>query len=128
MSDLKALADQLRAHESELMPTYEELARAAEAPAEVKIVHQLRAYQRLQLLSLELLGDRVPERFLGFGRVTASDVNIRSAPNGQAGLVGKAQQGDQVIICSYQGYWVEVQVMHGPSGYIFRDYVQEEGG
>ncbi|MDI3317935.1 MAG: SH3 domain-containing protein [Bacillota bacterium] len=128
MGDLKAMADQIRAHESELVPHYEELARAAQTPAEIKIVHQLKSYQRLQLLSLELLGDRVPERFLGFGRVSADDVNIRSAPNGQSSLVGKVRQGDQVIICSYQGYWVEVQVMHGPSGYIFRDYVQEEGG
>ena len=126
MAEVQHLVQELLESEEAMKPLYEELARSVTGRNEQKVASQLLQYERLQILSLQLLQGDVPESFLGFGRVKGDGVNVREAPSSRSELVRHAHDGEQVIVCGYEGYWVEVQTLSGAKGWIFKDYVQPE--
>lgn len=126
VSGLRDVAARLREQEGGLAGGYEELEGAADREVERSLAGQVARYQRLQLMSLELLADGVPEPFMGFGLVNGEEVNLREGPGGRFPLVGRLARGEMVILKGYNGYWVQVQVPKGRSGYVFKDYVQQE--
>ncbi len=126
MSNLREVASGLRSQEEALADGYRALEEAAGREVERKVVAQIVNFQRLQLASLALLAGGLPEPFLGFGHITADDVNMREGPGGRYQVVGKLARGDMVIIQGYAGYWVQVLVPGGQGGFVFKDYVQQE--
>lgn len=126
MSNLREVASGLRSQEEALAEGYRALQEAAGREVERKVVAQIVNFQRLQLASLALLADGLPEPFLGFGHVTADDVNMREGPGGRYQVVGKLSRGEMVIIQGYAGYWVQVLVPGGQGGFVFKDYVHQE--
>ena len=126
MADVKELAGRLREEEERLLELYEEVSGAAVGDVDGRIAKQIAEYQKLQLKCLELLAGELPERFMGFGRVVNDSVNLREGPGGSYSLVQKLDRGEAVIIQEYAGYWVRVQVPGGPSGFTFKDYIQQE--
>lgn len=126
MAGLFETAGRLREQEEQIAEGYKELHRAAVRDVEKRLAEQIANFQRLQVLSLDLLAEGVPEQFLGFGRITGEDVNLREGPGGRYPLVGKLDKGDVVIVQGVDGYWVQVQVPRGRSGYVFKDYIQQE--
>lgn len=126
MGRLRELASRLRELESALLDGYREIGESAEREVEKRLAAQIGNFQRLQVVSLELMAEGVPEQFHGLGRITSDDVNLREGPGGKYPLLGSLSQGDLVIILGFSGYWVQVSVPHGPTGFVFKDYVQQE--
>ncbi len=126
MASLYETASRLKEREESLTEDYRALPQAALRDVEKKLAEQIANFQRLQVMSLDLLAEGVPEQFLGFGRVTGEDVNLREGPGGRYPLIGKLDRGEMVIVQGYDGFWVQVQVPRGRSGYIFKDYLQQE--
>lgn len=126
MGRLQELAGRLREREGELWEGYRELEEGTGSEVERRVAAQLVNFQRLQMATLEILAAGVPEEFLGLGRIVAEDVNLREGPGGRYPLVRKLARGELVMILGYSGYWTHVSVPRGPSGYVFKDYVQQE--
>lgn len=126
MSNLHDLAGHLRSREAGLVEEYKALVENTSFDAEKKLASQLADFQRFQTIGLELLAEGVPDQFFGFGRITSDDVNLREGPGARYDLVSKLSQGELVIIRGFSSLWVEVQVPRGPSGYVFKDYLQQE--
>lgn len=126
MADLKELASSLCASEQGLGEAYRSLYDSAVGEAEKKLAKQLADFQRFQVLGLEMLCEGVPDQFLGFGRITADDVNLREGPGSRYALIDKISEGELVIIQGFNGLWVQVQVPRGKRGYVFKDYVLQE--
>ncbi len=126
MGRVQELAARLREREGELWGGYRELEEGAGSDVERRVAAQLVNFQRLQMATLEILADGVPEEFLGLGRIVADDVNLREGPGGRHLLVRKLTRGDLVMILGYSGYWTQVRLLRGPTGYVFKDYVQQE--
>lgn len=126
MSNLQQTAQRLREQEAALQGSYQELAGAASRDMERNLIAQTAKFQHLQLVSLDLLLEGVPDQFLGLGRVLADDVNLREGPGARYPLVGQLRAGDFVVIRAHEGLWVEIQVPKGPSGFVFKDYVSQE--
>ncbi|MBX6378528.1 MAG: SH3 domain-containing protein [Clostridia bacterium] len=122
----REMAERLRSREEELSAEYQELARLPGSPGEERLIRQLLNFQRFQVMTLELLCEGVPERFIGFGQVSEDDVNLREGPGGGYPVVERLKRGQPLVLLSTHGYWVEVQVPRGRSGYVFKDYVQQE--
>ena len=57
---------------------------------------------------------------------TGNDVNIRDKPNGIS--LGKANKGDKMRVIKHEGDWalVEIEVKTKISGYMFRQYIEED--
>ena len=128
MSRIKDLAAELRAEERPLLERYRELIAAAATETERRLAQMMYNYQRFQLQSLELFQDRVPERFHCFAVITHDDVNVRQRPSGKSEAVARLGRGTPVIVMSFQGFWAEVQLVGGETGYVFKDYVRCEAG
>lgn len=126
MSSLQSTAQRLREQEAALQGLYQEMAETASRDMERSLISQAMKFQHLQLVSLDLLFEGVPEQFRGLGRVLADDVNLREGPGARFPLVGKLRTGEFVVIRGQEGLWVEVQVPKGPSGFLFKDYVAQE--
>ena len=128
MSRIKDLAAELREEERPLLERYRELIEAAATETERRLAQMMYNYQRFQLQSLELFQDRVPERFHCFAVITHDDVNVRQRPSGKSEAVARLGRGTPVIVMSFQGFWAEVQLVGGETGYVFKDYVRCEAG
>lgn len=126
MSNLREAAMRLREQEEALAADYRLLENAAARDVERRVVGQILNFQRLQLASLALLADGVPEPFMGFGHIVADDVNMREGPGGRYQAVDRLAKGTMVVIQGYSGYWVQVVVPGGRGGFVFKDYVQQE--
>lgn len=126
MSRLREVANRLREQEGMLRDGYDELVNEAEREVEQRVAVQLQSFQRLQVASLELLADGIPDQFIGLGRIIDDNVNLREGPGGRYPLQATLNRGDLVVVMGYSGYWAHVAVPHGPTGYVFKDYVQQE--
>lgn len=126
MARLQDVASRLREQENALVDVYKELGESAEREVEKRLAAQIGGFQRLQVASLGLLAEGVPEQFHGLGRVIGDDVNLREGPGGRYPLLGQLNAGELVVILGFSGYWVQVAVPNGPTGYLFKDYVQQE--
>ncbi|EKP94382.1 MULTISPECIES: SH3 domain-containing protein [Thermaerobacter] len=128
MSRIKELAAELREQERPLLDHYKQLVDAATKETERRLAQMMYNYQRFQLQSLELFQDRVPERFHCFGVVTHDDVNVRQRPSGKSEVLARVGRGTPVIVMAFEGFWAEVQLVGGETGYVFKDYVRCEAG
>lgn len=126
MSQLQAIAMQLKDKEEPLYQQYKELTGVAVSETEKKVSRYLEAYQRLQLDCLRLLLGKVPERFQSFGVVTGDAVNLRTGPGGRHTLVRELARGTRVVIKEQDGFWFSVQLTDGTEGYIFQDYIKKD--
>lgn len=59
---------------------------------------------------------------LGYGRVNANKVNIRSGPSTSHGKVAQANSGEKAYIIGYNNQWYKV-IYHDDIGYIRSDYL-----
>lgn len=126
MANVQEVAARLRQEEGELWERYRELEEGAGRDVEKRVAAQVVNFQRLQMATLEILARGVPDQFLGLGRVDADDVNLREGPGGRYPLLAKLNRGDMVVVLGYSGYWTQVSVPGGQTGYVFKDYVQQE--
>ncbi|HEY8552417.1 MAG TPA: SH3 domain-containing protein [Thermaerobacter sp.] len=122
------LAAELREQERPLLERYRQLVDAAVTDTERRLAQMMYNYQRFQLQSLELFEDRVPERLHCFGVITHDDVNVRQRPSGKSEALTKVGRGTPVIVMAFEGFWAEVQLVGGETGYVFKDYVRCEAG
>ncbi|HEY8393521.1 MAG TPA: SH3 domain-containing protein [Thermaerobacter sp.] len=128
MSRIRELAAELRDQERPLLERYQQLIDAAVTETERRLAQMMYNYQRFQLQSLELFQDRVPERFHCFGVITHDDVNVRQGPTGKSEAIARVDRGTPVIVMAMEGFWAEVQLVGGQTGYVFKDYVRCEAG
>ena len=128
MADLQELARSIKEKEAALAEDYRLLSKLGNSEVAKKLIESVLQHQKLQVLSLDLLSEELPQKFLDFGQITADDVNLRQGPGGSHPLVGSLAKGDEVIIQEVQRFWVKVSVPHGPEGWVFSDYVRSETG
>jgi len=128
VASIRQLAAELRDQERPLLDRYQQLIDAAVTETERRLAQMMYNYQRFQLQSLELFQDRVPDRFHCFGVITHDDVNVRQRPTGKAEPVTRVDRGTPVIVMALEGFWAEVQLVGGQTGYVFKDYVRCEAG
>jgi serine/threonine protein kinase len=57
-----------------------------------------------------------------YGTINSSAVNIRSAPSPNASVVGRALQGQSVVILGKSGVWYHIKY-NNQEGYIYQDYL-----
>lgn len=57
-----------------------------------------------------------------YGTINSSAVNIRSAPSPNASVVGRALQGQSVVILGKSGVWYHIK-HDNQEGYIYQDYL-----
>ncbi|MDZ7318843.1 MAG: SH3 domain-containing protein [candidate division KSB1 bacterium] len=60
-----------------------------------------------------------------YGTITSSAVNIRSAPSPNASVVGRALQGESVVILGKSGVWYHIKYQN-LEGYIYQDYLRAQ--
>lgn len=60
-----------------------------------------------------------------YGTITSSAVNIRSAPSPNASVVGRALQGESVVILGKSGGWYHIKHQNS-DGYIYQDYLNPQ--
>lgn len=126
MSIVQDLAKEIKAREEPLIADYEGLASAAVTETEKKLAAMVLGYQKFQLKSLDLFQTEVPDKFLGFGSITSTDVNVRRGPTAKEVSLFTTELGTPVIVKDIKGLWVEVRFANGKEGYVFKDYVQVE--
>lgn len=126
MARVREVASRLREQENALSDGYKDLRESADREVEKRLAGKIGDFQRLQVASLELLAEGVNEQFQGLGRVVGDDVNLREGPGGKYPLLARLAVGELVVILGFNGHWVQVAVPRGPSGYVFKDYVQQE--
>ncbi len=126
MANLQEVAGKLRQEEGARWERYRELEEGAGRDVEKRVAAQVLNFQRLQMATLDILAQGVPDQFLGLGRVDADDVNLRQGPGGRYPLLAKLNRGDMVVVLGYSGYWTQVSVPGGQTGYVFKDYLQQE--
>lgn len=126
MARMRDLAGRLREQENALSGGYAELQDSAEREVEKRLASKIGELQRLQVASLDLLAEGVNDQFQGLGRVTGEDINLREGPGGKYPLLARLAGGELVVILGFNGHWVQVAIPRGPSGYVFKDYVQQE--
>ena len=128
MSQIRDLSAALQKEEEPLLERYRQLIEAASTETERHLAQLMYNYQRFQLQSLELFQDRVPDRFHCFAVITHDEVNVRERPSGKSEAVAQLSRGTPVIVKAVEGFWAEVQLVGGQTGYVFRDYVRCEAG
>lgn len=57
------------------------------------------------------------------GKVTASSLNVRSAPNSSSSVVGKLTLGETVSVYEINGYWAKIDFNNAPA-YVHKTYLK----
>jgi hypothetical protein len=88
-----------------------------------KIMRLDRLFFSTLLLSLAVLGPETVRPETEYAIITASRVNIRTAPSTSSGIVGKARKGDVFELHGKKGGWYRIRMFCPAYRYVHRSLV-----